>query len=1257
MGDKAYTCKSPADNSFFLSRLFLLWAYPIVRDGVKRRFGKCSEEEVAMAPASADSGVAYLKLKKNWEEEAKKPDPSFFRALLKTFGPRYIQAGSFGLAVIVAQIGVSLLLGEIIGYIKDDTAPGWVGALLVIGFGVCVLMISICNSAHFYRGHMIGSTIKQVAMQLAYHKAQKLSMSSLSKKTSGGEIISLLGADMDNFDHGFLCNFLWITPISWIGYGFLLYAKLGPAGLVGLGLTILYFPLSWGFNRLTVRFKIKIGRNTDLRLRVLQNIFEGIKLIKMYAWEDAFRDIAQSHRVKEIEEYRKKMMIRVTIFTNFMIGACFTYVLVFYVYLALGNELNVNVAFTAVILLGSVHMNTCNGVSNGLDLLGLYYASCKRFQRVLELPEKHTKAPEATSHAIELENASFTWDNLPEGFRKTETNFTEMSLIKGASDSNTGAVDYTPVLNSLTFNISEGELVIVVGSVGSGKSSLLMGMLGELNLVEGYSAIKGRIAFVEQEPWCASMTVRENICLGSDYEEEPYKKVVEVCCLKSDFTQLDSGDNTLVVERGANLSGGQKARISLARAVYSNSDIFFLDDPLSAVDARVSYKLFHSCIKDHLTGKTRILVTHQTQYLPFADRIIVLDGGYMRFNGTFEELKDAELENIIGELKDINEIRRKASEAPAEVEEEPAKTDKAEVQKAEEVATGSVPLKLYLNYFYIAFNSHWTLPIILVCFAIVQFVFMSIYYWIVVWASQTGDEQSKSYYINVLAWISAVLYVIAYTRNTGFIQTILTSSSSLHNKALNNILKTPQAYFEVNPIGRILNRFSKDMLLVDEMLTYYFGDFMQILFMLLGFFIVIVIIVPYVTIPLVLLVGVVLVFKHYIVPATRELKRLDLLTRSPCFSLLASSITGIVTIRAFKIEEIFAERLGKLTAMNNRTHIHFHTLLRVFLLYSDLCAAICLIFNCLIIVATKGSIDEGLVAMSLSFTVLIMSYIAWVAKGYVETENNMTSAQRLFEYTELTNEGFNEKNTLQITEGKVEFKDVVMKYRPDLTSYALTGASFTIPAKTKVGVCGRTGAGKSSLIVALYRLSEADSGQILIDGIDIKSVSLESLRKALSVIPQTPFLFNASVRKNLDPFEEHSDDTIWQTLSDVNLAEKFRAFPAQLDFNLASNTAALSVGEKQLICLARALLRRCKILLMDEATANVDNLTDAFIQKTIREKFDNVTIITIAHRLKTIIDYDYVLVMDAGKSAEFGPPSVLMHEPGSIFQQLLHGGD
>ncbi|CAF1204621.1 unnamed protein product [Rotaria sp. Silwood1] len=802
-----------------------------------------------------------------------------------------------------------------------------------------------------------------------------------------------------------------------------------------------------------------------------------------------------------------------------------------------------------------------------------------------------------------------------------------------------------PSLFSLNLKIVNGNLVGVKGAIGAGKSTLLAAILGEINLVSGKLQLwVDSISYAPQAAWIFADTIRANILLGKPMNEERYKNVIKACCLDIDLQNFgDVGDLLMIGDRGINLSGGQKARISLARALYADADLYLLDDPLAAVDPKVAKKIFDQCIgpRSLLRGKTRILVTHQTHFLVESDQLILLT------NGHIDEL-DIEQRPAIESSNDISETDS-YNDKETYWTLNTAAADMNSIVKSETSVDGTTKWSVWLQLFTSSplrcFGFFLMIILMLGNEALYDFTNT----WLSVWSGKDETEQRSSFYAYVYLGVIVSTLIVAVIRISYIFYIMLCGSTYFHNRMLKGILYTSLRFFESNPSGRILNRASKDQQVLDESLTLALIDTMQYLLMTLGALTVIGIANPWVLLVLIPSIPTVLWLRRFYMRSSLQLKRLESITRSPIYALFSSSLDGLTSIRAFNVQDDFLNMFMERIDTNSRSYFILFAAARWFGLRLDLITFVVTLVTAILAVALRHQIDPSSAALSISYCITLIGLFQWAIRQSAEAENFMTSAERIHEYGQLVPESYqnSHENDVHIqppddwpSRGIIEFKDYTFRYRPELDP-VLKNLNLRIESKEKIGIIGRTGAGKSSLLQALFRLVDqsAIDGTILIDDIDIGCLSLDHLRSHLSVIPQVPILFCGTLRYNIDPFEQFSDEECFAALEAVQLKQLVRNHPDGLHLLVTESGTNLSAGERQLVCVARAILKRSHILLVDEATANVDHTTDRMLQEVIADKFRDRTILTIAHRLNTVANSNRILMLQKGEVAYFDVPN------------------
>ncbi|KFW88590.1 Multidrug resistance-associated protein 1, partial [Phalacrocorax carbo] len=862
-----------------------------------------------------------------------------------------------------------------------------------------------------------------------------------------------------------------------------------------------------------------------------------------------------------------------------------------------------------------------------------------------------------------------------------------------------------PVLKNLSISIPEGSLVAVVGQVGSGKSSFLSAILGEMEKLEGTVQRRGSVAYVSQQVWIQNESLQENILFGANLNRPYYELVLESCALLPDLEQLPNGDQTEIGERGVNISGGQKQRVSLARAVYSNADLYLLDDPLSAVDVHVGKHIFEKLIGPSglLKSKTRILVTHNLTLLPRTDLIVVMEEGRISHMGTYQELisKRANFAKLIqvfsaehtseettpmeGEKicilcllnffyffsvtvsssKEEGQLSRSLQQRELLKHKNSFDQWKIFTNNKEKVATGGMKMSVILKYLQ-AFDWQW-IWLTIAAYLGQNALAIGQNLWLSAWTEETAKvndftewKQSRNYKLCVyglLGFMQGSLLVCcgAYVLTRGS----LSASRALHRQLLDSVLRLPLQHFETNPVGQIINRFTKDLLIVDLRFHYYLRTWLNCTLDVIGTILVITSASPLFTVVVIPLGYFYCTIQRCYIASSRQIRRLAGASYSPIISHFSETLVGRSTVRAFGHQERFIRKYNDVV-YENLVYFYNNVISNRWLsVRLEFLGNLMVFFAALFVVLAGNTVSSSTVGLSISYALnIIQSLNFWVRK-VCEIETNSVSVERVCEYAEMDKEEpwiMSKRPPVGWPNGGIiEFVNYKAQYRKDL-GLALNNISFQTQSKEKVGIVGRTGAGKSTLTNCLFRVLEGSEGKIIIDGIDISTIGLHDLRGNLNIIPQDPVLFSGTLQSNLDPLGKYSDLELWEVLELCDLKDFVQSLPKKLLHEISEGGENLSVGQRQLVCLARVLLRKTKILVLDEATASVDVETDNLVQSTIKREFCDCTILTIAHRLHTVMDSERVLVLDAGRILEYDTPHNLLQRKGVFSEMVAEAG-
>ncbi|EDV92547.1 ATP-binding cassette sub-family C member 4 [Drosophila grimshawi] len=1322
--------KNPCEEASFISRLIFAWAVPLLFRGSRQGLTALDLTECLKADRSEHLGN---RLNHEWKKELssarnKSHKPNLRNALIRCFWRPFIINGVLCVIFITLKMLTAAILAQLLMQLQhaalkvsglssvlNSTSPegininasatdvysnssysldkaaasdasntsfdiwnnvyGLGGMLVAVNFIACFLW------HHLYlRQRLMGGRMRIACCSLVYRKTLRLSMRSAGS-TSAGHLINLMSNDVSRLDFALVfTHYIWILPIHSVVTCYLIWLQIGLPALIGVGgLLLKTVPVQMALSKLTSALRKRIAERTDVRVGIMNELMKGIQVIKMYAWENSFLVVVSEARRREIKQLRyanylygfqrttRFFIQRTTLFITLAAAAL------------MGRGITAEFVFSVVIYYNILQLVAAVYCPLAFNLAAEAFVSLTRIQAFLQHEERDEETQflqKNGEEAIVLKNISANWD-------KEKSQGT---------------------LRNLNIQIQKGQLCAIIGPVGSGKSSLLQLLLGELPITDGASVINDTISYASQEPWLFTGSVRNNILFGEEYDQERYLEVTKSCALITDFQQLGAADHTILGEHGASLSGGQRARINLARAIYKNASIYLLDDPLSAVDAHVGRHLFDEIIgpRGRLAREkaTRVLITHQVHFLSEADWIIIVEKGQVLAQGTYQKISSSDLDFAklldcpndveglehetpslpLSEIEDQDEdeeiegdislqpLRKQSQTEATQCKKLSSAADQQKVDQrynglAETQATGGVSASVWFEYFE-AGSSLLGFSFMVCIMLLSQAVCSGSDYFSNIWAQQErlrnqGGLTFFTTYECMYIYGVLIVGVVIMTNFRGFLflKTCMHASKVLHDRMFHCVLHASMRFFHNNTSGSILNRFSKDIGTMDEWLPRNMLEFVQHGLVICGILIVIVVVNP-MLFPAVVVLGLLdmLILKLYLRPS-QDIKRMEGICRSPVVSHLTTTLSGLAIIRSRKLQAVVAKEFDLLQDVHSGAWQLAESTSSALGLWADGINCIFLTTVTFSFIISSEVTYSGNVGLAISQAILLTGMVQYWVRMVADSMQQMTSVERVLEYTELEQESTTSDNKDPIQQwpqhGKVEFRNMCLRY--DLNSApVLKHLSLTIEPGWKVGVVGRTGAGKSSLIGALFRLAYIEGG-IYIDGIETGSISLETLRTRISIIPQDPVLFKASIRCNLDPFDRYSDSELWRALEEVELRS---AIPG-LDYMVTEHGSNFSVGQRQLLCLARAILRNNKVLVLDEATANVDLLTDALIQRTIRDKFQCCTVLTVAHRLHTVMDSDRIIVMDAGIAVEFDAPHVLLQKSDGVLRNMVEatGGE
>uniref|UniRef100_A0A8B9I9Q8 ATP binding cassette subfamily C member 8 n=1 Tax=Anser brachyrhynchus TaxID=132585 RepID=A0A8B9I9Q8_9AVES len=1281
---------------------------------------------IGKLPIAMRALTNYVRLNEAFEAQKNKRSPSpqgsrsIWRALCCAFGRPLLLSSTFRILAdllgfagplcisgIVHNVGKgnntirpqTKILGVFFISSQEFLSNAYVLAVLLF---FALLLQRTFLQASYYVAIETGINLRGAIQTKIYNKIMQLSTSNMSMgEMTAGQICNLVAIDTNQLMwFFFLCPNLWAMPVQIIVGVLLLYYLLGISALIGAAVIIVLAPVQY-----FVATKLSQAQRSTLeysneRLKKTNEMLRGIKLLKLYAWEHIFHSSVEETRQKEMTSLKSfALYTSISIFMNAAIPiAAVLITFVVHAHLTRKADFSPSVAFASIslfhilvsplFLLSSVVRSTVKALVSVQKL--------SEFLSSEEIGEEHDKCPELRSADNHSKYQAVVSNNITNGFF-------------------TWTPEGPPALSNIDIRIPQGQLTMIVGQVGCGKSSLLLAILGEMQKISGnifWSSCtsdsetgedvrkRGSVAYASQKPWLLNATVEENITFESSFNKQRYKAVIDACSLQPDIDILPHGDQTQIGERGINLSGGQRQRISVARALYQQTNVVFLDDPFSALDIHLSDHLMQEGILKMLREdkRTVVLVTHKLQYLPHADWIIAMKDGNIQREGTLKDIQKSETElfehwktlmnrqdqelekETIIETKTVLErtnLRRTMYSREAllkddeEDEEEVTESDDEDNLSSVLHQRAKMPWRACGKYLSAA--GILLLPLLVLSQLLKHTVMVAIDYCLAQWTSEAISEKTElemkncsqcifdhSPYSKFFSILSCLGIVLCLVTSIAVEWTGLKVTKKLHSSLLNKIILAPMRFFETTPLGSILNRFSADCNTIDQHIPATLECLSRSTLLCVSALAVISYVTPMFLIALVPLAIMCYFIQKYFRVASRDLQQLDDSTQLPLLSHFSETVEGLTTIRAFRYEAKFRQKLLEYTDSNNIASLFLtaaNRWLEVRMEYIGACvvliAAVTSITSCL-----YRKLSSGLVGLGLTYALMVSNYLNWMVRNLADMEIQLGAVKRI--HGLLKTEAENYEGLLSSSQipqnwpdrGEIQIQNLSVRYDSNLKP-VLKHVNAHISPGQKIGICGRTGSGKSSFSLAFFRMVDTFEGRIIIDGIDIAKLPLQTLRSRLSIILQDPILFSGTIRFNLDPEKKCTDSMLWEALEIAQLKHVVKALPGGLDAIVTEGGENFSQGQRQLFCLARAFVRKTSIFIMDEATASIDMATENILQKVVMTAFADRTVVTIAHRVHTILNADLVIVMKRGVILEYDKPEVLLEREDSVFASFV----
>ena len=1185
--------RSPYDNANFISKILFLYASPFLKNPTQQ----------FSPPEDLKSDKLSNKIILHWTKEVNSSNPKFFNCLAKAVGCEFFLINIPLVFEFISFMALSFAVGQLALYYYS-TDPTWNGLVYSTIIVLSLIVMRICRNYAFFRSDRLGIRLKYALLRILYQKLLKISHEIVNSSDISVSVSNLSRYFLDYLDYFTGLDYLFIAPVAWSVICGILYVLIGYAGVVGVGILALSMPIQAKFNGIANKLQQRTQKLTEAKLKLIIEIFDGIKVIKSNLWEQIFLKRILEKREKEMKLNQKLMIAKGINVSLKLFSQIFSNIITFSILINSGNTLTVDQTFYVISLIYLCDAYIATMLPVATDIFINYYHGCKSFQKFLLQKERIDIHKKIQKGEIQLRDIISYWSedavSDPQAF----------------------------FLNHVSLEVEPGDMCVLYGPTGSGKTALLLSIIGEIFIQHGSVYRGGKIAYVQQEPWIYSGSIRDNITLGKEFNEELYLNALSYSMLTDDITSFSKADMTVLGDKGFSISGGQRCRIGLARAIYSKADIYIFDNTLGSLDLTMTKEITNNLIVGYLREKTRILATYLTDFVQEWMKVIKIERGSLKIIKGMDVIENVSYKKKLQFITGI-----------------PLKYKTSKFQTLKEGA-GLVTFLGYwrkVGLFYLII-----LLFMYICTGALQTILI---YYLTEWSVSS----TKSYqFFEIILLCSILLLIIVFIRNILLALRLASSGNQIHNKVIENLLFTSIDFFETGQKDKVLKRFNFDFGIIDHQLPQINCEILQLSFLIFSSCVTIIISNPYVLI-IFLLIVIALIFnlKHSI-HSIVSLYQNNNSSKIPIQSHIISTSQGIFALRSYKLlsrfQHIFTE-----ASQNSFTHFfNYFSAIKFLNITNEAILILMVLGHTFLSVFIKNSLNPALLATSLSFIVNMLFTAAYLFALVVRMISSMTSVSYMTQCSKFPLEiETDEGSDLEVAKGAISFQDVELLYENG--NVGLSKMNLELKGGQRHGIVGKSGSGKSTMINALMRFYEISNGKIFIDGQDISDIKLRSLRQKISIVPQTPIIFDDSIRFNIDPEGIYEDNEIWLVLRLVEMDVKVMTLIGSLDAQIT--TGLLSLGEKQLISLARSMIKRSKILLLDEIMTNVDYSEEMRLYDAIESMNSGCTVLIITHRLDSLISCNSIMIVSSGNCVESGNPKMLLGSKNSLFYNMAKASD